>query len=124
CYNGLPLVKDRAVRVGGNLRFFGDSWQISKLLDGRRYWRLPVMDGEFVCEDLFSTVKGVAGGDFLFLRFTRVSALAADGAGHKAIPAVPGGRVPFRRGVVGLGGMIGSRFTRFEGEHINHYCPV
>src|SRR5206468_4924181 len=24
CYNGLPLVKDKNVRVGGNLRFFGD----------------------------------------------------------------------------------------------------
>src|SRR5882762_5229488 len=39
CYNGLPLVKDKKVRVGGNLRFFGDSWQISKKLEGRRYWR-------------------------------------------------------------------------------------
>src|SRR5688572_29728708 len=38
CYNGLP-VSDKPIRVGGNLRFFGDGWQISKLLDGRRYWR-------------------------------------------------------------------------------------
>src|SRR5579871_4097813 len=67
CYNGLPVVKDKAVRIGGNLRFFGDGWQISKLLEGRRYWRLPVMDGEFVCEDHFGTVKGVAGGNFLIL---------------------------------------------------------
>src|SRR5437660_10155424 len=60
CYNGLPVVKEKALRVGGNLRFFGDSFQFSKLLDGRRYWRLPVMDGEFVCEDLFGTTRGVA----------------------------------------------------------------
>src|SRR5204862_2159534 len=44
CYNGLPVVKDKSIRLGGNLRFFGDSWQFSKKLDGRRYWRLPVMD--------------------------------------------------------------------------------
>src|SRR3954462_298186 len=35
CYNGLPVVKDKAVRVGGSLRFFGDTFQFSKLLDGR-----------------------------------------------------------------------------------------
>src|SRR5262249_7273511 len=58
CYNGLSVAKERAVRIGGNLRFFGDTFQFSKLLDGRRYWRLPVMDGEFLCEDLFGTVKG------------------------------------------------------------------
>src|SRR5271165_2528571 len=24
CYNGLPLVPDKAIRLGGNLRYFGD----------------------------------------------------------------------------------------------------
>src|SRR5262249_3738356 len=57
CYNGLPVVKDKAIRVGGNLRFFGDGFQFSKKLEGRRFWRLPVMDGEFTCEDLFGTTK-------------------------------------------------------------------
>src|SRR5215471_2405601 len=77
CYNGLPVVKDKAIRVGGNLRFFGDGFQISKKLEGRRYWRLPVMDGEFVCEDVFGTVKGVAGGNFLILAEGQAQALAA-----------------------------------------------
>src|SRR5262249_17341393 len=67
CYNGLPLVKDKTIRVGGTLRFFGDGFQFSKKLEGRRFWRLPVMDGEFTCEDVFGTVKGVAGGNFLIL---------------------------------------------------------
>ena len=67
CYNGLPVVKEKAIRVGGNLRFFGDGYQFSKKLEGRRFWRLPVMDGEFVCEDLFGTIKGVAGGNFLIV---------------------------------------------------------
>ena len=62
-----PSSRTRAIRIGGNLRFFGDGCQISKKLDGRRYWRLPVMDGEFVCEDVFGTIKGVAGGNFLIL---------------------------------------------------------
>jgi len=37
-----------AVALGKNLRFFGDGWQISKVIGGIRYWRVPVMDGEFV----------------------------------------------------------------------------
>src|SRR5262249_39281362 len=77
CFNGLPLVKDKTIRVGGNLRFFGDGFQFSKKLEGRRYWRLPVMDGEFTCEDLFGTLKGVAGGNFLILGASQEAALAA-----------------------------------------------
>src|SRR5437868_9273442 len=77
CYNGLPLVKEKTIRVGGNLRFFGDGYQFSKKLDGRRYWRLPVMDGEFTCEDLFGTVKGVAGGNLLILAQGQSVGLAA-----------------------------------------------
>src|SRR5207244_2256219 len=46
CYNGLPIVKGKSIKVGGNLRFFGDGYQVSKKLEGRRYWRLPVMAGE------------------------------------------------------------------------------
>src|SRR5947199_5329703 len=53
CYNGLPIDKARALRIGGNLRFFGDTFQISKKFDERRFWRVPVMDGEFVFEDVF-----------------------------------------------------------------------
>src|SRR5947207_6308435 len=47
CYNGLPVVPGRAIRVGSQLRFFGDGNQASKLLAGRRVWRIPFMEGEF-----------------------------------------------------------------------------
>src|SRR5262249_16744651 len=60
CYNGLP-VGEKTVNVGGRLRYFGDGRQISKRLDGRRYWRIPVMDGEFTCEEVVGTTKAVAG---------------------------------------------------------------
>src|SRR5207253_9971911 len=77
CYNGLPLVKDKTIRVGGNLRFFGDGFQFSKQLEGRRFWRLPAMEGEFTCEDFFGTIKGVAGGNFLILGESQAATLAA-----------------------------------------------
>ncbi|HYH69127.1 MAG TPA: formylmethanofuran--tetrahydromethanopterin N-formyltransferase, partial [Urbifossiella sp.] len=48
CFNGLAGDPGRSIKVGGALRYFGDGWQISKLLDGNRYWRMPTMDGEFL----------------------------------------------------------------------------
>ena len=37
------------IALGKNLRFFGDGFQMSKVIGGKRYWRVPVMDGEFLC---------------------------------------------------------------------------
>src|SRR6056297_2086860 len=37
----------KRVAIGKSLRYFGDGHQISKVIDGTRYWRIPVMDGEF-----------------------------------------------------------------------------
>src|SRR5712691_6107857 len=112
CYNGFPVVKDKSIRVGGNLRFFGDGFQFSKKLEGRRYWRLPVMDGEFLCEDLFGTVKGVAGGNFLIVGETQVAALAAAQAAVAAIRQVPGVILPFPGGIVRSGSKVGSRYKK------------
>src|SRR5438128_3313951 len=94
CYNGLPTVKGKTIRVGGNLRFFGDGYQFSKKLEGRRYWRLPVMDGEFTCEDVFGTTKGVAGGNFLIVGQSQAAALAAAEAAVSAIRRLPGVILP------------------------------
>src|SRR5262249_15052921 len=96
----------------------------SKLLDGRRYWRLPVMDGEFVCEDLFSTVKGVAGGNFLILGQTQEAALAAAEAATQAIRAVPGVIAPFPGGVVRSGSKVGSRYKKLRASTNDAYCPT
>ena len=53
-----PGDPDKNPDVGGNLRFFGDGWQFSKQLDGRRSGGCPSMDGEFLCEDVFGTSQG------------------------------------------------------------------
>jgi formylmethanofuran--tetrahydromethanopterin N-formyltransferase len=124
CYNGLPVVKEKSIRVGGNLRFFGDGWQFSKKLEGRRYWRLPVMDGEFVCEDLFGTVKGVGGGNFLLLARTQSEGLAAAEAAVAAIKQVPGAIMPFPGGVVRSGSKVGSRYKKLKASTNDAYCPT
>jgi formylmethanofuran--tetrahydromethanopterin N-formyltransferase len=124
CYNGLPVDKARSLRIGGNLRFFGDTFQFSKKLEGRRYWRLPVMDGEFVCEDLFGTVKGVAGGNFLILGRSQAEALAAAEAAVAAIVPLPGVITPFPGGVVRSGSKVGSRYKKLKASTNDAYCPT
>jgi formylmethanofuran--tetrahydromethanopterin N-formyltransferase len=124
CYNGLPVVKDKSIRVGGNLRFFGDSWQFSKKLEDRRFWRVPVMDGEFVCEDVFGTTKGVAGGNFLIVAETQAAALAAAEAAVAAMRRVPGVIMPFPGGVVRSGSKVGSRYKKLRASTNDAYCPT
>src|SRR5690606_2790533 len=66
CFDGLPEAEER-VQVGGVLRHFGDRHQSSKVLEGRRYWRIPVMEGEFLVEETFGVQKAIGGGNFLIL---------------------------------------------------------
>jgi formylmethanofuran--tetrahydromethanopterin N-formyltransferase len=124
CYNGLPVVPDKAIRIGGQLRFFGDGFQFSKKLAGRRFWRVPVMDGEFTCEDLFGTVKGVAGGNFLILGENQSAALAAAEAAAAAIREVPGVILPFPGGIVRSGSKVGSKYKKLRASTNDAYCPT
>jgi formylmethanofuran--tetrahydromethanopterin N-formyltransferase len=124
CYNGLPLVKEKTIRIGGQLRFFGDGYQFSKKLASRRFWRLPVMDGEFTCEDVFGTTKGVAGGNFLILGETQAAALNAAEAAVAAIRLVPGVILPFPGGIVRSGSKVGSRYKKLRASTNDPFCPT
>ena len=61
-------VSEKKISLGKALRYFGDGFQISKVVDGKRLWRIPVMDGEFICEEFAYQMKAVGGGNFLILR--------------------------------------------------------
>ena len=50
CFDGLPGAEKTAA-LGQTLRYFGDGFQASKVIAGRRYWRIPVMEGEFLCRN-------------------------------------------------------------------------
>ena len=105
CYNGLEA--DTKVKVGGKLRYFGDGFQSSKLLERRRLWRVPVMDGEFVIEESFGMQKAIGGGNFLILADSQQTALAAAEAAAAAIRTAPGAIMPFPGGIVGwLAGLV------------------
>jgi formylmethanofuran--tetrahydromethanopterin N-formyltransferase len=110
--------------LGAGLRFFGDGWQVSKVLDGIRYWRVPVMDGEFVCEESVATVKAVGGGNLLFLARDLDSALKAAEAAVAAIHTLPNVITPFPGGVVRSGSKIGSKYAGAAASTNDAFCPT
>jgi formylmethanofuran--tetrahydromethanopterin N-formyltransferase len=124
CFNGLAGDPERSIKIGGQLRYFGDGWQISKRLDGRRYWRIPTMDGEFLCEESFGTVKGVAGGNLLILGESLKAALAAAEAAAEAVRGVPGVIAPFPGGIVRAGSKVGSKYPALKASTNDAYCPT
>ena len=124
CYDGLPAAPDR-VGVGSALRFFGDGFQASKLIGGERFWRIPVMEGEFLVQEKFGMVKGVGGGNFLILARSGDAALAAAEAAADAIAGHPGVILPFPGGVVRSGSKVGSRRIKSMIASTNDaYCPT
>ena len=123
CYNGLPI-GEKAVTVGGRLRFFGDGWQISKRLEGRQYWRIPVMDGEFTCEETFGTTKGVAGGNIILLGLDSRRTLAATEAAVGAMRRVPGVILPFPGGIARSGSKVGSKYKKLTASTNTAFAPT
>jgi formylmethanofuran--tetrahydromethanopterin N-formyltransferase len=122
-FAGLPPEAGEAVALGRNLRFFGDGWQISKVLQGVRYWRVPVMDGEFVAQESTPVVKGVGGGNLLLLADDTESALAGATAAVAAMRQVRGTILPFPGGVVRSGSKVGSKYAGLIASTNDAYCP-
>ena len=123
CYNGLP-VGEKAVNVGGRLRYFGDGWQISKRLEGRRFWRIPVMDGEFTCEESFGTTKGVAGGNLIFLGAEPTATLAVAEAAAEAMRRLPDLILPFPGGIARSGSKVGSKYKALRASTNTAFAPT
>jgi formylmethanofuran--tetrahydromethanopterin N-formyltransferase len=125
CFNGIQdCPKGKRVRVGGAIRYFGDGFQKSKKLGDRRYWRIPVMDGEFLCEDWFGTVTGVAGGNLLICGANAAAALKASEAAAEAMRRVPDIILPFPGGIVRSGSKVGSRYPKLKASTNDAYCPT
>jgi formylmethanofuran--tetrahydromethanopterin N-formyltransferase len=112
------------IALGRNLRFFGDGWQISKVLGDKRYWRIPVMDGEFVCEETTGVVKCVGGGNLLFLAADTDAALLAAETAAAAMRRLPNVIMPFPGGVVRSGSKIGSKYGAFNPSTNDAFAPA
>jgi formylmethanofuran--tetrahydromethanopterin N-formyltransferase len=122
CFNGLEA--EHTVDVGGQLRYFGDGYQASKVLAGERYWRVPVMEGEFLVQENFGAVKGVAGGNLIMLGRTLEAALAAAEAAAAAMREVDGVIMPFPGGIARSGSKVGSRYSALPASTNDALCPT
>jgi formylmethanofuran--tetrahydromethanopterin N-formyltransferase len=124
CFDGLPEAPDR-VGVGSSLRYFGDGFQTSKVLGGERFWRIPVMEGEFLVQEKFGMLKAVGGGNFLILARSAQAALAASEAAIEVMDPLSGVIMPFPGGVVRSGSKVGSRRSKTMIASTNDaFCPT
>ena len=122
CFNGLEA--QDTVDVGGQLRYFGDGYQASKVLDGRRYWRVPVMEGEFLVQERFAVAEGVAGGNIIMLGRDSASALRAAEAAAAAMRSVRDVIMPFPGGIARSGSKVGSRYSGLMASTNDELCPT
>ena len=124
CFDGAPQATER-VMVGGLLRHFGDGFQSSKFLDGQRYWRIPVMEGEFLVQEAFGVQKAIGGGNFLILSKDEDSGLAAAEAAADVMQKSPGVILPFPGGVVRSGSKVGAKnYKKMIASTNDAYCPT
>jgi formylmethanofuran--tetrahydromethanopterin N-formyltransferase len=100
------IAAGRPLPLGKTLRYFGDGHQISKLIGGKRYWRIPVMD------------------NFLILAAGTDAALAAAEAAIGAMRGVGGAIMPFPGGVVRSGSKVGSKYKALIASTNHAFCPT
>jgi formylmethanofuran--tetrahydromethanopterin N-formyltransferase len=122
-FDGLPEAEKR-IPVGKHIRFFGDGYQKSKLLDGRRYWRIPVMDGEFVIQEDVGVAGGVGGGNIIIQTRDQASGLAAARRSVEALAEMQGVITPFPGGVARSGSKVGSRYKGLVASTADAFCPT
>ena len=123
-FSGIEGEDGKEIALGKNLRFFGDGYQISKMIDGKRYWRIPVMDGEFLTQENTGVVSSVGGGNFLILAESQPQALAACEAAVKAMKQLPNIIMPFPGGVVRSGSKVGSKYKALNASTNDAFCPT
>ena len=121
-FNGLFETETR-ITLGDHLRFFGDGFQKSKSIGERRFWRIPVMDGEFLIEDQVGVADGIGGGNFLVQSRDQASGLAAVRRSINVIDELPGVITPFPGGVVRSGSKVGSRYKGLPASTSDRFCP-
>jgi formylmethanofuran--tetrahydromethanopterin N-formyltransferase len=123
CYADLAGTEN--LRLGNAIRYFADGWQISKRFGERHFWRLPVMDGEFVCEATTGLTKtAVGGGNLLIMGANSETTRAAAEAAVDAMMDVADVILPFPGGIVRSGSKVGSKYKQVIASTNHFYCPT
>ena len=116
-------MSDRKINLGKSLRYFGDGFQIAKKIGDKRYWRIPVMDGEFICEEYAYQTKGIGGGNFLILGKNIESVLNAAELAVSKINQLKNVILPFPGGIVRSGSKVGSKYKNLIASTNFDFCP-
>ncbi len=122
CFNGWD--GGEKIDIGKSLRYFGDGRQMSKLMFGRRFWRIPVMDGEFLCEESFGTFEEGSDSNLILLGKDRETTLRAASAAVEAMRASGDVILPFPGGIVRSGSKVGSRYKMLTASTYHSFCPT
>ncbi len=112
------------INLGAHLRYFGDGFQTSKLISGKRYWRIPVMDGEFLVQESTGMVRAIGGGNFLILATSQEAALNAAEMAIEVMKKLPNIIMPFPGGVVRSGSKVGSKYSKMFASTNDAFCPT
>ena len=122
-FDGLPGAH---TRFHIRMHYFGDGYEERCRVGGRDCWRIPVMEGTYVGEERFGTVKGVAGGNILVMGTDQPAALRGAEAAVDAVAGMEGVVTSFAGGVVASGSKVGCRNYRFPmPASTNHArCPT
>jgi len=118
CFDGLPGA-DSTSPLGATLRYFGDGFQASKVIAGQRYWRIPVMEGEFLVSESVGVGRGVGGGNLVIGAGDEDVALAAAEAAAGAMRG-EGIALPFPGGIVRSGSKVGALTSKSMPASTNH----
>jgi formylmethanofuran--tetrahydromethanopterin N-formyltransferase len=118
CFDGEPDA-DRTVPLGASLRYFGDGFQASKVIAGKRFWRIPVMEGEFLVSESVGVGRGVGGGNLVIGAASDPGALAAAQAAADAMRG-EGIALPFPGGIVRSGSKVGALTSKSMPASTNH----
>jgi formylmethanofuran--tetrahydromethanopterin N-formyltransferase len=121
-FNGITNAEEK---IPVKLHFFGDGHEYQKEVGGRKCWVIPIMEGEYIGEEEFGIVKGVAGGNFFVMGENQMAALMGAQAAVEAIDGVAGTITSFPGGVVASGSKVGSLKYKFMPASTNEkYCPT
>ncbi len=117
------------ISLGKHLRYFGDGFQISKVIRdvngmAKRYWRIPVMDGEFLTEETTGMVRAIGGGNFLIQATSQPAALQAAETAVEAMKQVRNVIMPFPGGIVRSGSKVGSKYPKMFASTNDAFCPT
>jgi formylmethanofuran--tetrahydromethanopterin N-formyltransferase len=120
-FSGMPDA-EKQFDTGKKLSFFGDGYQKQAEMFGRNIWKIPLMSGDFIVEQNFGAVDGIAGGNFLILAQNQAAGLMAADAAVNAISKIKGTITPFPGGVVASGSKVGSKYKFLKASTNTAFC--